>query len=40
MITHHNNVKVVGSMKANGSQQGIQTFVLTPKTAGGKSYFC
>jgi hypothetical protein len=40
MITHKNNVKVVGSMKANRSQQGIQTSVWTPNTEGGESYFC
>ena len=40
MITHQNNVKVVGSMKTNGSQQGIQTSVWTPKTEGGESYSC
>ena len=39
-IRNPNNVEVVGSMKANGFQQGIQTSVWTPKTEGGESYFC
>jgi len=26
-------------MKANGSQQGIKTWVWSPKTEGGESYF-
>jgi hypothetical protein len=33
------NVKVVGSMKPNGSQYDIQTWLWSPMTEGGESYF-
>ena len=38
-IRNQNNVKVVGSMKTNGSQQNIQTWLCSPMSEGGESYF-